>query len=178
MALPSKLFRFKIEFSDPAKSAYRTLDFRVAQHPSETLQYMLTRVFAYALSFEEGLEFSTGGLADPDGPAMSVANPNGGTALWIEIGNPSTRKIHKASKASQKVKIYTYKDPKVLMQEIHNEQIHRKNEIEIYSLSPAFLDRLSHSLKKENRWTLICMDGTLMLNAENLTEETELHRHH
>ena len=53
MALPSKLYRFKIELSDPEKAAYLSLDFRIAQHPSESLQYLLTRVFAYALNFHQ-----------------------------------------------------------------------------------------------------------------------------
>ena len=71
MALPSKLFRFKIELSDLEKGSYQSLDFRAAQHPSESLTYLLTRVLAYCLSYEEDLEFSAGGLADPDSPCSS-----------------------------------------------------------------------------------------------------------
>lgn len=174
MALPSRLFRFKIELSNPEKGDYHSLDFRVAQHPSESLQYLLTRVFAYALSYEDGLEFSSGGLADPESPALRTANPNGGIKTWIEIGNPSARKVHKAAKAADHVKIFTYKDPQVLLLELASEPVHRREGIEIYSLSGSFLDRLATQLKKDNRWTLILMDGTIMLNGEQFSEQTEL----
>jgi uncharacterized protein YaeQ len=181
MALPSKLYRFKIELSDLEKSIYPSLDLRVAQHPSESMQYLITRVLAYALSYEEGLEFSAGGLSDPDSPCLRVLNPGAGMGsdvqVWIEIGNPSERKLHKASKAAGKVKVYTYKDPEVLMNEVRNHQIHRKEDLEIYSISSQFLERVMLKMKKENRWTLIYNDGVIMLNSDDMTEETELKRH-
>ncbi|RYZ68187.1 MAG: hypothetical protein EOP09_09865 [Proteobacteria bacterium] len=177
MALPSKLFRFKIELSDMEKSVYESLDLRVAQHPSESLPFLLTRVFAYALSYEPELVFSSEGLADPDAPCLSVPNPQGGVKVWIEIGNPSARKVHKASKAALQLKIFTYKDPQALLAELATVDIHRKQDIEIYSISPKFLDKLALQMKKDNRWTLMYTDGTLMVNSDEITEQTELVRH-
>ena len=177
MALPSKLYRFKIELSDLEKASYQSLDFRVAQHPSESLTYLLTRVFAYALSYEEGIEFSPAGLADPDTACIRVMNPNGGHKVWIEIGNPSARKVHKAAKASDKVKIYTYKGPQVLLNELNSEPIHRKNELEIFSISSQFLDQLEKKMQKENRWTVINMDGSIMVNGEGFDLQCDIPRH-
>jgi uncharacterized protein YaeQ len=96
------------------------------------LPYLLTRVLAYALSYEEGIEFSPTGLGDPDVACIRVADPSGNTRVWIEVGNPSARKIHKASKASPKLKIYTYKDPQVLLNEMASESIHRRDQIEVF----------------------------------------------
>ncbi|MBC7370256.1 MAG: YaeQ family protein [Bdellovibrionaceae bacterium] len=177
MALPSKLYRFKIELSDMEKSVYESLDFRVAQHPSESLQFLLTRVLAYALSYEPELEFSSTGLADPDAPCLSVPNPQGGVKVWIEIGNPSARKVHKASKAALQLKIFTYKDPQPLLADLSGVDIHRKKDIEIYSISSKFLDKLALQLKKDNRWTLMFTDGTIMINSDDMSEQTELVRH-
>lgn len=177
MALPSKLYRFKIELSDLEKGAYESLDFRAAQHPSESLTYLLTRVLAYTLSYEEGLEFSPGGLADPDSPCLRVLNPGGHPKIWIEIGNPSARKIHKASKAADKVKIYTYKDPQVLLNELNSEPIHHKEELEIFSLAADFLVQLESQLKKDNKWTVINMDGAIMVNGEGFDLQCEIKRH-
>lgn len=177
MALPSKLYRFKIELSDPEKDSYESLDFRVAQHPSESLTYMLTRVIAFALSYEVGIEFSPEGLSDPDSPCIRVLNLGGSPKVWIEIGNPSARKIHKASKASEKVKIYTYKDPQVLLNELNSEPIHRREMLEIFSISQGFLDQLEKHTKKDNRWTLINMDGAIMINGEGFDLQSEVKRH-
>lgn len=177
MALPSKLYRFKIELSNLDKNLYQSLDFRLAQHPSESLDYLLTRVLAYALSYQDGLEISATGLADPDSPALSVANPRGGFALWIEIGNPSNRKIHKASKAASLVQIFTYKDPQVLLTEMAREEIFRKNEVQIFSIPSSFLKLLQNHLEKENRWNLVFNEGSLMLSNESFTHECEVRRH-
>lgn len=178
MALPSKLYRFKIELSNLDKNIYQSLDFRLAQHPSESLDYLLTRVFAYSLSYQEGLEISATGLADPDGPAISLANPRGGYALWIEIGNPSNRKIHKASKAASLVQIYTYKDPQVLKTEMAREEIFRKDEVQIFSIPSEFLKKLQNDLEKENRWNVVFNEGQLTVSNEKFTEDCEVHQHH
>lgn len=177
MALGTKLYRFKIELSNVATATYASLDFRIAQHPSETLLYMLTRVIAYALSYEEGIAFSASGLSDPDAPALQVTSPTGAVKLWIEIGNPSAKRLHKASKAAAQVKVFTYKDPQILLNEILNEQIHRRSELEIHSVSAAFLERLGEKLGKENRWTLIFMDGVMMINSLDFAEECEIKLH-
>ena len=111
MSAATTLFRFRIELSDVERNVYTTLDFRVAMHPSETPLYLMTRVLAYALnSGEEGLqrlEFSPGGLSNPDAPSIQVLSPTGTSLLWIEIGNPSARKLHRAAKASRRVRVYT-----------------------------------------------------------------------
>lgn len=159
------------------KGSYESLDFRVAQHPSESLTYLLTRVLAYALSFEDGIEFSPGGLSDPEAPCLRVVSHTGNIKVWIEIGNPSPRKIHKASKVADKVKIFTYKDPQVLMNELNSEPIHRKDELEIFSISSKFLDQLEKHIQKDNKWTVMNMDGALMVNGERFDLQTEIGRH-
>ncbi|AZZ36352.1 hypothetical protein CIK05_05955 [Bdellovibrio sp. qaytius] len=177
MALPSKLYRFKIELSDLEKGSYQSLDFRVAQHPSESLSYLITRVLAYCLSFEEGIEFSPQGLGDPDVPIISVPTANGNPKVWIEIGNPSARRAHKASKTADTVKIYTYKDPQVLLNELNSEVVYRKEDLQIYSISSDFLAQLESVLQKDNKWNVINMDGSIMVNGEKFDFQTELKRH-
>lgn len=177
MALPTKLYRFKIELSDLEKGSYQSLDFRVAQHPSESSAYLLTRVLAFCLSHEEGIEFSAQGLHDPDTPMISVPTANGNPKLWIEIGSPSARRAHKASKVADVVKIYTYKDPQVLLNELNSELVYRKDELQIYSIASEFLDQLEKVLLKDNKWNLINMEGAIMVNGENFDLQSELKRH-
>lgn len=174
MAPPTKLYRFKIELSDLVKGSYQSLDFRLAQHPSESMPYMLTRVLAYCLSFEEGIEFSAQGLHDPDAPTLSVPNASGNPKLWIEIGNPSARRAHKASKSAAVVKIYTYKDPQVLLNELNSETVYRKEELQIYSLSIDFLNQLEKVVLKDNKWNIINMEDSVMVNGEHFDLQTEV----
>jgi len=99
------LFKFQIELSDIPRSLYQTLEFRTAQHPSESMPYFFTRILAFILNFEEDLAFSPTGLHDPDAAAMNIPDLHGGFKTLIEIGNPSARKLHKATKTAKTVKV-------------------------------------------------------------------------
>lgn len=171
------LYRFQLELSDIPRSVYETLDFRVAQHPSEGLHYMLTRVLAFALNTTEDLAFAPTGLHDPDAAAISVTDANGGFKLLIEIGSPGARKLHKATKVSKAVKVYTYKNPELMIRELQAEKIHRGSEIEFFSLSQNFLDELIPMLKKDNRWGVLFNDSTITVQVGDVSISGELMVH-
>ncbi len=174
------LYHFKIELSDIDRGIYQSLDFRIAQHPSETAAYLLCRVLAYALSYQKGLEFSPAGLGDPDGPALQAIGSHSTYDLWIEIGNPAARKLHKASKAARQVQVYTYKNPTLLVAEINAEKVHRADDIQIFAIDPKFLQKLEDQLQKNNRWSIVFQQGTLDIDTglgkESLTTEVSLIR--
>lgn len=171
------LYKFQIELSDIGRGIYETLEFRAAQHPSEHTPYLLTRVLAYILNIQDDLAFSATGLHDPDASAISIPDPRGGNKLVIEVGSPSAKKLHKATKTSQEVKVYTYKNPESLMRDLRDEKVHRAEEIEFYSLTSSFLDELSEVLKKDNRWALLVNEGTLSIQAGDRTISGELSTH-
>jgi uncharacterized protein YaeQ len=168
------LYRFNIELSDIDRGVYESLDFRIAQHPSETGPYLLSRVLAYALSYQEGIEFTPGGLADPEAPALRVVGGLNTINVWIEIGNPSARKLHKASKTAKKVIVYTYKSPDVLVQEIRANEVHRANEIKIFAIDPKFLAELETHIEKNNRWSILVQQGQIDVNTGKQSLITEV----
>lgn len=177
MGLSVTLYRFQIDLSDIERSIYETLDFRVAQHPSEAMPYLLTRILAFALNSAPELSFAPTGLHDPDAAAINIPEANGGFKLLIEIGSPSARKLHKATKVARAVKVYTYKNPETLMQEIRAEKVHRGEEIEVYSLTPTFLKDLEALLKRDNRWGVLFNDGTITVQAGEASVSGELAKH-
>lgn len=177
MALTSTLYRFHIELSDIDRGVYQALDLRIAMHPSETAHFLLTRVLAYALNWQEDLEFSPGGLSDPDAPGIKGPGRHGNIGLWIEIGSPSARKMNKASKASEKLKIYTYKNPETLLREMASENIYQAHLIEIFSFTSDFLDLLAAQLQRDNKWSLIHTDSSLSVNVGEISVQGEVHRH-
>ena len=177
MAMTVTLYKFQIELSDIQRGVYETLEFRVAQHPSEALPYMLTRVLAFALNTTEGLEFAPTGLHDPDAAAIFMNDARGDSQMLIEIGNPSARKLHKATKSAKVVKVYTYKNPENLLEEVRNEKVHRAEEIEFFSLSMNFLNELADHLKRDNRWALLVDDGSLSVQIGETSISGELKTH-
>lgn len=177
MAQPSTLYRFQLNVSDVDAGAYKNLDLRVAMHPSESHAYLLTRLIAYALNEREFLEMTPEGLSDPDKPALHVTTAGGDIKLWIEIGNPSAKKLHKASKAARELKVYTYKAPELLLKEIRENKVHKAEAIGIWSIDPRFLDRLAPRLGRKNDWGVMLNDGVLTVSVGSESESTELIKH-
>jgi uncharacterized protein YaeQ len=177
MALSSTLYRFLIDFSDVDQNVYKTLDLRLAQHPSESHAYLLTRLIARVLNDREYLEFSAGGLSDPDSPALHATTPGGDILLWVEIGNAAARKLHKASKAARKVMIYTYKDPKPMLEEIRENKVHRAETLDITSFDARPLENLAARLDRKNQWAMLVNEGLLSISIGDYAETVELRRH-
>src|SRR5437773_5845787 len=129
MALTATIYNFDVELADSDRHVYESLALRVARHPSESEEYLVTRVLAYALEFTDGIEFSRG-LSEPDEPAIAVRDLTGVVRAWIEIGTPDAARMHKASKAAPRVVVYTHKAPAQLLRNLEGEHIHRAEALE------------------------------------------------
>lgn len=176
MALGATLLQFKIQVSDVDRGFYETLELRVARHPSESAPYLLTRVIAYALNAQQGIEFSAG-ISSPDDAPIYVKDLTGAIVTWIDIGNPAAKRVHKASKAAKNVRIYTYRDPRLLLDEMTSEPIHRVQTIEVFSLSPSFVRELEVTIEKLNSWELLLTQGELAITVRGKTIAGEIQAH-
>src|ERR687897_347998 len=77
MALGATVYTLDIDLSDSDRSVYETVSLRVARHPSESDDYLVTRILAYCLEYTEGIAFSKGGLSDPDEPPIAIRDLTG-----------------------------------------------------------------------------------------------------
>jgi len=68
---------------------------------------MLTRLFIFAHSAHERLEF-TKGISTDDEPDLWQKDLTNEIELWIDLGQPDERRIAKACGRSQQVRIYGY----------------------------------------------------------------------
>ncbi|HVZ72362.1 MAG TPA: YaeQ family protein [Polyangia bacterium] len=174
MAQQATVYHLQIELSDVDRGVYEALDLRLARHPSESMPYLLTRAIAYALLYEEGIAFSKGGLSSTDEPPLAVRDLTGVLRAWIEIGTPSADRLHKASKASPRVVVFTHHDPRLLAKEAATRAIHRAAEIEVYALDSAFLEKLAALTDRNARWTLVRNEGALFVTVGEETLETAI----
>ena len=76
MALTATIYNFDVELADSDRNVYESLALRVAQHPSESDEYLIARVLAYLVEYREGIEFSRG-VSDPDEPMISIRDLTG-----------------------------------------------------------------------------------------------------
>ena len=57
MALTATIYNFEIELADGDRRVYESLALRVARHPSESEEYLVTRMLAYAMEFTRASRF-------------------------------------------------------------------------------------------------------------------------
>jgi uncharacterized protein YaeQ len=170
MALGATIYTFKIALADSDRGVYEDLDLRVARHPSETEDYLLTRVLAYCLEYAEGINFSAG-VSDSDQPAISVRDLTGALRVWIDIGAPEAARLHRAAKLAPRVAVYTHKDPGQLASRLSSEKIHRAEALELYAVDRDWLASLTARLERRMEFALTVADRNvyLSLGAETLT---------
>ncbi len=164
MALTATIYNVEIDLADSDRSVYESLALRVARHPSESEEYLLTRVLAYALEFAPGIAFSAGGVSDPDEPTISVRDLTGRLQVWVEIGTPDASRLHKAAKASPRVVVYTHKDPDQLLSRLSGERIHRAEAIELWAMDRQLISQLAIRLDRRLAFALSVTDRELYLS--------------
>ena len=165
MALTATMHHVEVTLSDVDRSVYESLDLRLARHPSESARYLLTRLLAYCLSYEEGIAFSKGGVSSADEPPILVRDLAGMILAWIDVGSPSAERLHKASKAARRVALYTHVDPMLLRREASSRAIHKVEAIEVWRFEPAFLDALEPLLERRTKLEIARNDGGLYVTA-------------
>jgi uncharacterized protein YaeQ len=168
VALNATIYSFEITLNDADRGVYLPLAFRVARHPSETVEFLLTRVLAYCLEFREGIAFSKG-LSDPDAPALAIRDLTGTLQTWIDIGTPDTGRLHRATKAAPRVVVYSHKDVAALLAGLAADAVHRAHEIEIYALEQQFLGALAARLDRRMCFDLAVSERSLYLTFDDAT---------
>jgi uncharacterized protein YaeQ len=176
VALTATIHTFDIELADSDREVYESLALRVARHPSESEEYLLTRVLAYALEFTEGIEFSRG-LSAPDEPAIAVRDLTGVIQSWIDIGAPEAARLHRASKAVPRVAVYTHKDPAQLIARLAGERIHRVEALELYTIDRDLIGALAARLERRMAWSVSVSDRELYVSIGVDTLSGPVSRH-
>lgn len=176
LALTATIYNFDIELADVDRGVYESFALRAAWHPSESPEYLATRVLAYCLEYTEGIAFGRG-ISEPDDPPIAVRDLTGTIQAWIEIGAPDAARLHKVSKATPRVAVYTHKDPRILLAQLAGERIHRSDALEIYSFDREFIDAVVELIERRTRMAVSVSDRQLYLVVGDRTASGELHRH-
>ena len=158
-----------IDLADNDRHVYESLSLRVARHPSESDEFLWTRILAYALEYDERLVFSRGGLSDVEEPPLAVRDLTGVCQAWIEIGLPDEGRLHKAAKASPRVVVYAHRDPSQWWSKLDVGRIFRGDAIEFWAMDRALLARLAPLLERRVTFALSISDRELYLSIGNDT---------
>jgi len=176
VAQTATIYNFEIELSHVDRGIYESLSLRVACQPSETPEYLLTRVLAYCLEFTEGIAFGKG-LAEPNEPALAVRDLTGALKVWVDVGAPDAARLHKASQACSRVVVYTHREPRHVLPQLMGERIHRVEALEFYSLDRDMIAELAARLARRLSFGLSVSDGHLYVTVGEDTFSGAMERH-
>jgi uncharacterized protein YaeQ len=177
LAETATVYQFSIDLADMDRGVYETLALRVARHPSETVEYMLVRVLAYCLEYQEGIAF-TDGLSSGDEPAVVVRDLTGRLLAWIDVGLPDGERLHRGSKQAARVAVYTHRDVRQLLSQLDGVRIHRGAEIPIRAFRRADIDAIAALVERRTSMAVSVTGGEVMLaiGAHTQTLVFEEHR--
>jgi len=173
VALGATIYHFTIRLNHVDRGVYETLELKVARHPSEAAEYLVTRVLAYCLEYTEGIAFSRG-LSEPDEPPIAVRDLTGTLLTWVEIGSPDAARLHKASKAAPRVAVYTHKNAAQLVRALGNERIHRAEALELHAVEREFVADLVSRLGRRTELDLSVTDRHVYASIGGDTLSSEI----
>jgi uncharacterized protein YaeQ len=163
MALTSTIHSFAMQLADVDRGVYETLELRVAQHPSETAEFMVTRLLAYGLEYGEGIAF-TEGVAAVDEPAVLARDLTGRITAWIEVGAPDPERLHRGSKLARRAAVYALRDPAQWIAQAVGRKLHRAADIPVYWFGRGFVESVAAKLQRRNTLSLSVTERQLYLD--------------
>jgi uncharacterized protein YaeQ len=177
VALTATIYQFGIELADIDRGVYETLDLRVARQPSETVEYMLTRVLAYCLEYQEGIAL-TEGVAAGDEPAVIVRDLTGRVTAWIEVGMPDASRVHRGRKLAGRAAVYTHRDIRQVLAQLDDGRVHRAEDVPVYTFEGEFIERLAQHVERRTSLSLSITERQIFVNVgpHTLTTSIEAHR--
>ena len=120
---------------------------------------------AFSMEYVEGIEFSAGGLSNPDDPAITMKDMTGALRAWIEVGTPDADRLHRASKAAPRVAVYVHRDPGQFLARLAGERIHRSEALEIWGMDQALIQQLVARLERRMSLSVSITDRELYIST-------------
>lgn len=176
MAIGSMIHTFTVQLADVDRGVYEDFSIRVARHPSETDAFMVTRLLAYCLEYEEGIEFG-GGVSTTDEPAVMVKDLTGKVTAWIEVGAPDAARLHSGSKLADRTAVYTHRDPTKLLASWDGKTIYNAEAIRFRSFDPAFIKDAVTALERRNTLSLSVTEGQMYFELNDASLSSSINEH-
>lgn len=176
MAQTATLHHFTVQLADMDRGVYADFELRVARQPSETSEFMLVRLLAYCLEYQNGIEL-TEGVAAVDEPAVLVRDLTGRITAWIEVGAPDAERLHRGSKLAGRAAVYTHRDPQQLLVQLAGRKIHRSAEIPVRDFGRAFLAEAATQLQRRSKLALSVTERQLYLDIDGRSLPTLISEH-
>ncbi|MFC7431837.1 MULTISPECIES: YaeQ family protein [unclassified Agrococcus] len=174
MAIGATIHTFDVSLADVDRGVYDDVTVKVAQHPSETLPFMATRLLAWCLEHEEGIAFGDG-ISGGDEPAVLVRDLTGALVAWIEVGAPEAERVHRGSMAAERTAVYTHRDPEKVAARWSGKRIHEAEDVRLVSFDAGFVDAVADAIARRTTMTLSRTEGIVYAEVNGVALSSAVH---
>ena len=176
MAIKSTVFKVQLAISDITRGYYEDHALTIAQHPSETDVRLMLRIAAFALNAHEHLQF-TKGMSSQEEPDLWQIDLTGEVQHWIDLGQPTDKRIRQSCSKARIVTIYTYqRDGGSHWYKTVQETAERFEQLSVVHLRIADESMIHSILDRSMNLNCVIDDGQVMLSdgEHNLNIRTEI----
>lgn len=165
MALSATPYKIEFSISDIERNCYAQTKQTVAQHPSETPVRLLARIMAFALFYHEQLQFGRG-LSDADEAALWEIDYTNTIIHWIDVGQPDSERVLKASRRAQQYSVLIYGNTRVWKDKVMPLLAGMK-QVRVIELPEAEMQYIASRLERNMQLNFTISDGIMYLSWGN-----------
>jgi len=171
LAKGATIYRAHLELSHVDRDVYADLQFSLARHPSETIERAIVRLLAFGLRYRDGLEFGRG-LSTKDEPDLWHREGDGRVSEWIEVGQPDSKRLIKASRQSTRCLLFAFGEGVHRWRKAQLEGMNIPENLGVVCLDDSFIRSLAAEADRQIRWSMTVAEGTIFLTTGDKTFET------
>ena len=173
MALKATIFKAELAITDLDRNYFETHQLTIARHPSENDARMMLRLLAFALNAHEHLEF-TKGISTEDEPDIWQMDLTGDIDLWIDLGQPSEKRIRQACNKAKQVILYCYDDKSTPpWWQKHQGKTTRFQNLKVVQIKDTDLKNLETLAQRSMKLHLTIEGATIFIGDEQQTFEVQ-----
>lgn len=163
MALTATVLKAKVSIVDLDKHIYLSdIPLTLAQHPSETDNRVMLRLLAWMLNVDAEAQLSFArGLCVEDEPDLWLKSDIKEIEHWIDLGQPSDKRLKKACNQAKQVTIYTYGDRSAPLW--FKRCKYKADNLSIKFIDDATAEQLSRLVDRSMELQLMIQDGEIQL---------------
>jgi uncharacterized protein YaeQ len=169
MALTATILKAKVSIVDLDNHVYlNDIPLTLAQHPSETENRVMLRLLAWMLNVDADTRLSfTKGLCQDDEPDIWFKSDIDAIEHWIDLGQPSEKRLKKACNQAQRVTLYTYGDRSAPLW--FKKLKYSADNLSIQFIDDATAEQIAALYSRNMELQLMIQDGEIQLLAEGVS---------
>ncbi len=172
MAIKATVLKACLQIADMDRYYYCDHPLTIAQHPSETEERMMVRLYAFALYADETLTFAQG-ISNEDEPDLWQKDLTGAIERWIAVGLPDERTIRKACGRADKVVIISYGRAAEIWWNENKSKLTRLNNLTVLRLPNEATQALAKLVSRTMQLQCTIQEGHMMVTSADGVVEIE-----